>query len=136
MNWSGLGRFLTEVVTLEPRLRNYVRQALKSEYGDAWKENVAQKFGNASSKWEAIANERGGGDLLDGTQFGDLLNVISHFEVPRRGTLSNHQAQLALAIVGGERCLLVHPLSNFIEDIDERRYEVTSMAILTLTSLI
>ncbi len=113
-----------------------MRQALKSEYCDAWKEKVAQKFGNAPSKWEAIAKERGGGDLLDGTQFGDLLNIISQFEVLGRGALSDHQAQLALAIVGGERCLLVHPLGNFTEDIDERRYEVTSMAILTLTSLI
>jgi hypothetical protein len=109
---------------------------MKSEYGDSWTEKVREKFGNASIKWEAIAMERGGTDLLDGTQFGDLLNIISQFEVLRKGALSGNQAQLALTIVSGERRLLVHPLTSFTEDIEERRYEVTSMAILTLTSLV
>lgn len=108
---------------------------MKNEYGETWMEKVREKFGGASTKWEAIAKERGGRDLLDGTQFGDLLNIISRFEVLGRGALSNHQAQLALAIVGGERRLLVHPLNSFTEDIGERRYEITSMAILTLISL-
>lgn len=130
-----ISRILTEVVGLEPKLRNHVRQGMKSEYGDTWMEKVREKFGSASAKWEAIAKERGGRDLLDGTQFGDLLSVISQFEVLRKGALSSHQAQLALTIVAGERRLLVHPLSSFTEDIDERRYEITSMAILTLTSL-
>lgn len=135
MRFPRIGRILTEVVTLEPKLRNYVRQDMKSEYGDTWVEKVREKFGSASTKWEAISKQRGGGDLLDGTQFGDLLSIISQYEVLRKGSLSSHQAQLALDIVGGERRLLVHPLSSFTEDIDERRYEVTSMAILTLTSL-
>jgi len=135
MRFPRIGRILTEVVALEPKLRNYVRQGMKNEYGETWMEKVREKFGGASTKWEAIAKERGGRDLLDGTQFGDLLNIISRFEVLGRGALSNHQAQLALAIVGGERRLLVHPLNSFTEDIGERRYEITSMAILTLISL-
>jgi hypothetical protein len=131
-----IGSILTEVAGLEPKLRNHVRKGLTSKYGEVWIGKIREKFGSSLPKWEAIYRKRGGKDILDGTGFGELLNIVNQFEVLRQGVLASNQARLALAIVQGERPLLVHPLDEFKEDIDEVRYNTTSMAILTLTSLL
>lgn len=131
-----IGRILTQVVSLETRLRNHVRRTLRKEYGSEWIGQIRDKSGIASEKWSKISTNRGGIDLLDGCQFGDLINMINQFEVLRNGALSSDQARLALKIVQGERRMLVHPLQHFKTDIDETRYEIASMAILTLSSLL
>jgi hypothetical protein len=50
--------------------------------------------------------------VLDGTQFGDLVNMLNQFDAMRSGPLSTKEAQLALTIVQSERSILVHPLEN------------------------
>jgi hypothetical protein len=131
-----IGSILTEVAGLEPKLRNHVRKGLAGEYGETWIQKIREKFGSSLPKWEAICRKRGGRDILDGTEFGELLNIMNQFEVLRQGVLASNQARLALVIVQGERSLLVHPLDEFKEDIAEVRYNTTSMAILALTSLL
>jgi len=65
-----------------------------------------------------------------------LVNTLNKFAVLRTGALATKPAQLALTIIQGERHLPVHPLDDFKEDIDESRYKTTSMAILTLASIL
>lgn len=130
-----IASILTGVAGLEPKLRNHIRNSMKKEYGNAWQGRIKEKLGSSYGKWDSISRSREGKDVLDGTQFGDLVNMLSQFDVLRAGVLATKQAQLALTIIQGERHLLVHPLDDFKEDIDEARYKTTSMAILSLTSI-
>lgn len=131
-----IANILTEVAALEPKLRRHIRNNLMKEYGDDWQAKIKEKFGSSYPKWESVSRMRGGADVLDGTQFGDLVNIPNQIDVLRSGALATRQAQLALTIIQGERRLLVHPLEDFTEDIDEPRYKTTSMAILSLTSIL
>jgi hypothetical protein len=131
-----IANILTEVAGFEPKLRRHIRNVLKKEYGVDWQVKIREKFGSSYPKWGSVSRQRGGADILDGTQFGDLINILNQFDVLRTGTLATRQAQLALTIIQGERRLLVHPLEDFTEDIDESRYKTTSMAILSLTSIL
>ncbi len=131
-----IASILTEVAGLEPKLRNHIRNCMKREYGDVWQDKIKEKFGGSYAKWDSISRSRGGRDVLDGTQFGDLVNMLNQFDVLRAGVLASKQAQLALTIIQGERRLLVHPLDDFKDDIDEAKYKTTSMAVLSLTSIL
>lgn len=131
-----IANVLTEVAGLEPKLRNHIRNCMKKEYGDAWQGKIREKFGSSYAKWDSISRSRGGRDVLDGTQFGDLVSILNQFDALRAGVLATKQAQLTLTIIQGERHLLVHPLDDFKGDIDEVRYRTTSMAILSLTSML
>lgn len=131
-----IATILTEVAGLEPKLRNHIRNCMKKGYGDAWQGKIKEKFGGSYAKWDSISRSRGGRDVLDGTQFGDLVNMLNQFDVLRAGVLATKQAQLALTIIQRERSLLVHPLDDFKDDIDETKYKTASMAILSLTSIL
>jgi hypothetical protein len=131
-----MANILTEVTGLEPKLRRHIRNGMQKAYGADWQARIKEKFGSSYARWESISHKRGGSDVMDGTQFGDLVNIINQFDVLRAGPLSTKEAQLALTIVQSERSILVHPLEDLKEDIDEPRYKRTSMAVLSLTSIL
>lgn len=137
LRFPRLATLRNEIPDLEPLLRKFIRRKLAIEFGENWINKIREKFSSNFPKWEKRAINRRGKDILDGMQFGDLLNIINSFPQLRKHFPDAQQANLALTVIQAERPFLIHPLEEeFKEDISEEKFNKINLAIQTLRDLL
>lgn len=131
-----IATMLTAITNCEPLLRQFIRTNLIKTYGNSWLNKIQEKFANRYGKWDSISRARGGKDVLDGMQFGDLIDALNQFGELRSKFADRHEANLALSVIQNERRILAHPLERYKQDISETEFGRTSLAIQTLERLL
>lgn len=123
---------LSEIASLEPGLRQFVRSSFNKDLGPDWGETVRGKFGKRLEKWQRVADRRGGTDFLDGMQLGDLMGVIEEFKQLKSRFPNTKQVELALAVILSNRPGLSHPIAEVKKDISVREFEEVRLAVRVL----
>ena len=113
------------MLRVEPKLRESVREKLRKKYGDRWKEKVAGRFSNLIKKWGNRIQKRPdrekAKDFLDGTTLGELVNVAEAFHDVF--DLDKNLVTGFLSILNRYRKILEHPFVEPAEDLHEKTFK-------------
>lgn len=121
-----------EIPEIEPPFREFLRKNMKREYGDTWENQIQSKFLSSFGKWQHRMNRRGGKDVLDAMQFGELVNVLNAFSQVKAKLGDPNAVNLSLSIVQNERAILIHPSDKAEVDLGESRFQKIDLALKTL----
>lgn len=119
------------MLKIEPLLREGTREKLSKKYGDRWKEKVTVKFPEDVKKWEDKIQKRldkeNTKDFLDGTTLGELINIAETFQ--EVFVLDKDLVKGFLNVLNQHRKILAHPLTEPIEDLDEKTFKTITLSM-------
>lgn len=121
-----------EIPEVEPPFRDFIRKHMKEQLENSWVSKIQEKFRTQFPKWNNRVSYREGRDILEGLQFGELVNILNAFPFLKDKMRDQQAMNLAISIILNERATLIHPSTNFQRDIDETKFTKVHLAINTL----
>lgn len=127
-----------KMLTIQPKLRESIREKLYEKFGDNWKEKVEEKFSRLVKKCENVIQKRPdkekAKDFLDGATLGELTNIANSYH--DIFGLEENLVKGFLNILNQHRKVSEHPFTEPEEDLDEKTYKILNTTFNYVESVI
>jgi DGQHR domain-containing protein len=109
-----------EIPEFDPLCKEYIRRNMFKCYRKSWPKKLEEKFPDKYPRWSTSSQRKGGKDVLDGTTFGECVEIIRSFSSAFK--LGDFEI-LALNTVAKHRGDFIHPVKPSDIDISKKKYE-------------